>query len=183
MSNHLGIQSHFGHQNRKTKEVNLLNPCIMDTIFIKTHQTGAKYEKPHFFILSKGLNSGNEIHQHQKNNIKALIKPYHEPFTNSFVLVFQTEEQKEDIFWIAMSLWKSKFWMPFLSGSVIPFLSLYEFKKEFNPRATRLMREHELHKKNIQALKLLQEQENHHHKNIHLINELKNAIMMRYRNK
>ena len=43
------------------------------------------------------------------------------------------------------------------------------------------MREHELHKKNIQALKLLQEQENHHHKNIHLINELKKTIMMRYR--
>ncbi len=45
------------------------------------------------------------------------------------------------------------------------------------------MREHELHKKNIQALKLLQEHENHHYKNIHLINELKNAIMMRYRMK
>ena len=155
----------------------------MDTIFIKTHQPGAHYAKPHFFVLSKGLNSGNEIHQHQKNNIKALIKPSNEPFTNSFVLVFQTEAQKEDIFWIAMSLWKSKFWMSFLRGSVIPFLSLYEFKKEFNPKATRLMREHELHHKNIQALKLLQEQEAHHHKNIHLINELKNAIMMRYRRK
>ena len=168
MSNHLGIQSHFGHQNRKTKEVNLLNSCIMDTIFIKSHRAGMNYAKPHFFVLNKGLNSG---------------KPHHEAYTNSFVLIFQTEEQKEDVYWIAMSLWKSKFWHQYLRGSVIPFLSLYEFKKEFNPRATRLMREHELHKKNIQALKLLQEQENHHHKNIHLINELKNAIMMRYRNK
>ena len=55
----------------------------MDTIFIKTHQPGAHYAKPHFFVLSKGLNSG---------------KPQNEPFTNSFVLVFQTEAQKEDIF-------------------------------------------------------------------------------------
>ena len=78
----------------------------MDTIFIKTHQLGEKYDKPHFFVLSKGLNSG---------------KPQNEPFTNSFVLVFQTEAQKEDIFWIAMSLWKSKFWVPYLRGSVIPF--------------------------------------------------------------
>lgn len=138
----------------------------MDTIFIKTHQPRAKYDKPHFFILSKGLNSG---------------KPDNDPFTNSFVLVFQTEEQKENVYWIAMSLWKSKFWMPFLRGSVIPFLSLYEFKKEFNPKVTRLMREHELHQKNVNALKLLQEQENRFNKNIHLINELKNAIMMRYR--
>ncbi|UGS19852.1 DUF6943 family protein [Flavobacterium cyclinae] len=140
----------------------------MDTIFIKTHQPGAKYDKPHFFVLSKGLNSG---------------KPQNEPFTNSFVLVFQTEEQKENIFYVALSLWKTKFWHPFLKGSVIPFITLYDFKKEFNPKAARMMREHEQHLKHIQALKLLQEQENHHHKNIHLINELKNAIMMRYRMK
>ncbi len=44
------------------------------------------------------------------------------------------------------------------------------------------MREHELHHKNIQALKLLQEQEAHHAKNIHLINEIRNAIVLRYRN-
>lgn len=140
----------------------------MDTIFIKTHQSGAHYAKPHFFILSKGLNSG---------------KPQNEPFTNSFVLVFQTEEQKDNVYWIAMSLWKTKFWHPFLKGSVIPFITLYDFKKEFNPKATRMMREHEQNLKHMQALKLLQEQENHHHKNIHLINELKSAIMMRYRRK
>lgn len=166
MSNHLGFHSHIEQPKQEKKEVNLLNPCTMDTIFIKTHQTGAHYAKPHFFILSKGINSG---------------KPQNEPFTNSFVLVFQTETQKEDLFWITMILWKSKFWHQFLRGSVIPFLALHEFKKEFNPKVTRLLREHEQHQKNIQALKRLQEQENHHNKNIHLINELKNAIMMRYR--
>ena len=140
----------------------------MDTIFIKTHQPGAKYDKPHFFILSKGLNSG---------------KPDNGPFTNSFVLVFQTEEQKENIFYVALNLWKTKFWHSYLKGSVIPFITLYDFKKEFNPRATRLMREHELHHKNIQALKLLQEQENHFNKNIQLINEIRNTILMRYRRK
>ncbi len=46
-----------------------------------------------------------------------------------------------------------------------------------------MMREHELHKKNVQALKLLQEQENHFNKNIHLKKKKKNAIMMRYRMK
>lgn len=140
----------------------------MDTIFIKSHRADSKYDKPHFFVLNKGLNSG---------------KPHHEPFVNCFVLIFQTEAQKEDIFWITMSLWKSKFWHPFLRGSVIPFISLYDFKKEFNPKVTRLMREHELHQKNVQALKLLQEQENHFNKNIYLINELRNAILMRYRMK
>jgi hypothetical protein len=140
----------------------------MDTIFIKTHQPGAHYAKPHFFVLSKGLNSG---------------KPDNEPLTNSFVLVFQTEAQKEDIFWIVMSLWKTKFWHPYLKGSVIPFITLYDFKKEFNPKATRMMREHEQHLKNIQALKCLQAQEDQYNKNIHLINELRNTILMRHRRK
>ena len=135
----------------------------MDTISIKTHQTGAKYEKPHFFILSKGLNSGNKIHQHQKNNIKALIKPDHEPFTNSFVLVFQTEAQKEDIFWIAMSLWKSKFWMPFLRGSVIPFLSLYEFKSNaFNARTRATQKKHSSTKAAARTRKPLQQKHSPH---------------------
>ena len=43
------------------------------------------------------------------------------------------------------------------------------------------MREHEQHLKNVQALKLLQEKENNFNKNIHLINELKSAILLRYR--
>lgn len=140
----------------------------MYNYIIKSHRVGTHYAQPHFFVLNKGLNSG---------------RPQNEPFTNSFVLIFQTEEQKEDVFWIAMSLCKSKFWHPYLKGSVIPFLTLFEFKKEFNPKVVRLLQEHEQHLKNVQALKLLQEQENHHNQNIHLINELRNAILMRYRNK
>lgn len=140
----------------------------MYNYIIKTHAVGTLYTKPHFFVLNKGLNSG---------------KPQQEPFTNCFVIIFQNEEHKEDIFWIAMSLWKSKFWHPFLRCSVIPFIALQEFKKEFNPKVNRLLQEHELHKKNVQALKILQEQENHYAKNMHLINELRNAILIRYRMK
>ena len=120
----------------------------MDTIFIKTHQPGAHYAKPHFFVLSKGLNSG---------------KPSTEPFTNSFVLVFQTEAQKEDIFWIAMSLWKSKFWMPFLRGSVIPFLSLYEFKSNaFNARTRATQKKHSSTKAAARTRKPLQQKHSPH---------------------
>ena len=137
----------------------------MDTIFIKTHQPGAHYAKPHFFVLSKGLNSG---------------KPSNEPFTNSFVLVFQTEAQKEDVFWIAMSLWKSKFWHPFLKGSVIPFITLYDFKKEFNPQASLMLLEHEQHLKNVAALKLLEKKEKQYKEDIMLINDIRKAILYRY---
>ena len=50
-------------------------------------------------------------------------------------------------------------------------------------KVNRLLQEHEQHQKNVKALQLLQQQEAHHAKNMHLINELRNAILMRYHNK
>ena len=88
----------------------------MLNFIIKTHRVGTIYTKPHLFILNKGMNSG---------------KPQKEPFTNSFVLLFQNEDECESLFFIAYSLWKTKFWHQFLCGSVIPFLRLPDFKKEF----------------------------------------------------
>ena len=162
-------KSSLGNNQRLEKKEELtFNSLLMTNFIVKSHVVGKSYAKPHFFVLNKGLNSG---------------KPQNEPFTNSFVLIFQKEEDKEDVFWIASSLWKSKFWMPYLRGSVIPFLALYEFQKEFFPKVNRFLQEHEQHQKNVKALQLLQQQEAHHAKNIHLINELRNAILMRYRNK
>ena len=46
-------------------------------------------------------------------------KPQKEPFTNSFVVIFQNEEDCESIYFVAYSLWKTKFWHPYLVGSVI----------------------------------------------------------------
>jgi hypothetical protein len=102
---------------------------------------------------------------------------------NSFVLVFQTEEQKENVYWIAMSLWKSNFWHQFLCGSVIPFLRLSDFKKEFFPKAKIMMEEHEQHVKHIAALKLLEQKEKQFHDNINLINDMRRIILYRYCNK
>ena len=106
----------------------------MLNFIIKTHRQGTVYTKPHLFVLNKGMNSG---------------KPQNEPFTNSYVVIFQNEDDCENLYWIAFSLWKSKFWHQHLIGSVIPFLRLPEFKKEFNSKAAALMQEHEEHKKNV----------------------------------
>ena len=135
---------------------------------IKTHKPGTNYKQPHFFILNKGRNSG---------------KPQKESFTNSFVIICKTEAEVEDSFWIAFSLWKSKFWHQHLIGSVIPFIRLAEFQKEFISKSTQLMQEHEEHQKNIEALKLLEQQEKRFNQNINLINDLRKVILYRYCNK
>jgi hypothetical protein len=137
----------------------------MLNFIIKTHRVGTIYTKPHLFILNKGMNSG---------------KPQKEPFTNSFVIILQNQEELESLFFIAYSLWQTKFWHPFLVGSVIPFLRLPDFKNEFNPKASLMMSEHNEHIKNVAALKLLEQKEKQFHQNSNLINDLRKVILYRY---
>ena len=140
----------------------------MQNFIIKTHRVGTIYSKPHLFLLNKGMNSG---------------KPQKEPFTNSFVIIFQNEEDCESLFFIAYSLWQTKFWHQHLVGSVIPFLRLNDFKKEFFVRSKVMMQEHEEHVKHIAALKLLEEKEKQFHENINLINDMRRVILYRYCNR
>ena len=137
----------------------------MPSFIIKTHQPKTSYKGNQIFILNKGMNSG---------------KPQKEPFTNSFVINFATPEDAETIYWLAYSLWKANFWHQSLCGSVIPFLRIKEFKKEFISKVAELLLEHELHKTQIQALRLLELQENQFQKNILLINEMRKVILQRY---
>jgi hypothetical protein len=137
----------------------------MPSFIIKTHRVGTVYTKPHLFILNKGMNSG---------------KPQKASFTNSFVIILQNEEDLESIFFIAYSLWQTKFWHQYLVGSVIPFLRLPDFKNEFIPKASLMMSEHNEHLKNVAALKLLEQQEKQFHQNINLINDLRKVILYRY---
>ncbi|MBA4135266.1 MAG: hypothetical protein C0525_11125 [Flavobacterium sp.] len=137
----------------------------MTNYIIKSHRIGTSYARPHIFILNKGMNSG---------------KPNKEPYANSFVIIFQQEEDCENYYFVAFSLWQTKFWHQFLIGSVIPFLRLQDFKKEFNERAKTMMEEHEQHQKHIAALKLLEQKEKQFHENINLINEMRRVILYRY---
>ena len=137
----------------------------MTNFIIKSHRKDLQYTKPHLFILNKGLNSG---------------KPQKEQFTNSFVVIFENEQDCESIFWITYSLWQSKFWHQNLVGSVIPFLRISDFTKEFSRKADEMLQDFEQHQKDIQALKLLELKANQFHQNISLINDMRRVILHRY---
>ncbi|TRX01359.1 DUF6943 family protein [Flavobacterium gawalongense] len=137
----------------------------MLNFIIKTHQKETLYKGNQIFILNKGLNSG---------------KPQKVPFTNSFVIAFQNEEDAETVYWLAYSLWKAKFWDQSLCGSVIPFLRVLDFKKDFSTKVNEMLQEYELHKKQIQALRLLEQKEDQLHQNIVLINEMRRVILNSY---
>ena len=75
---------------------------------------------------------------------------------------------------------ESKFWHQSLVGSVIPFLRIEDFKKDFNSKVNEMLQEHELHKKQVQELRVLEQKEDQFQKNIILINELRRVILLRY---
>ena len=137
----------------------------MLNFIIKTHKKDIVYSKPHLFILNKGMNSG---------------KPQKEQFTNSFVLIFENEDDCESVFWVTFSMWKSKFWHRNLCGSVIPFLRITDFTKEFSAKADEMLQDFDQHKKDVETLRLLVLKEAQFHQNINLINDLRRVILHRY---
>ncbi len=132
---------------------------------MKHHASGTTYSNPHFFILNKGLNTG---------------KPMKQPCPNCFVIIFQCSEDYENMESICKSLWRVKFWHRFLIGSVIPYIRINDFSKNLTFRANEMMLDFEQHKKNVAALKLLEEKEQQFHQNINLINDLRRVILYRY---
>ncbi|MBU0942110.1 MAG: hypothetical protein KKD36_11845 [Bacteroidetes bacterium] len=137
----------------------------MPNFIVKTHKQNVIYSDYRIFILNKGLNSG---------------KPQKEPFTNSFVIIVQNQDDFETVYWLAYSLWKSNFWHISLCGSVIPFLRIGEFKKNFIPKITQLLSDFKQHQKHVDALRLLEKQEQHFQNNLTLINELRRTILHNY---
>lgn len=137
----------------------------MTNFIIKSHKPSTLYMGEVIFILNKGMNSG---------------KPLYEPCPNCFVLIFSTAEDKESYYWLAYSLWKAQFWHRHLVGSVISFLRIHDFKKEFDAKTRVMMEEHEEHEKNVKALRLLEAKESQFHKNLLLIADVKRAILHRY---
>lgn len=118
-----------------------------------------------FFILCKGLNSG---------------KPLKDPCTNCFVITAKDEEMKEFLFWLCWGLWQSKQFHYLLTGSVIPFIRIYEFKSLINEMALQSYQAKEKHVQSVQALQKLAALEKQYKQNLLLIQEAKKAIFHRF---
>ena len=132
---------------------------------LKHHRTGETYSNPHFFILNKGMNTGKLLEV---------------PCPNCFVISFYCSEDCEHMKAIISSLWRIKFWHQFLIGSVIPYIRIHDFSKNLMLKSNEMMQDFEKHKKNVAALKLLEEKEQQFHQNINLINDLRRVILYRY---
>lgn len=76
---------------------------------IKTHKMGSTYAAPHFFLLNKGEQSG---------------KPAEMYWSNCFVFLAETNEEKEFYFFVFLGLWELGFFKRALIGSVVPYIRI-----------------------------------------------------------
>ena len=79
---------------------------------IKTYK-GKLIQQPHFFILNKGMNTGS---------------PNFKPYANCFVLLAETDKERNDYYWLCYALWQTGKFRPRLIGSAIPFIHISDLK-------------------------------------------------------
>lgn len=137
----------------------------MQTLNIKSHRSGSTYQQPHFFILNKGNNSG---------------KPLTAPCPNCFVIQFNNEDEKEQVYWLLFGLWRSKAFHQFLCGSVIPFVNLKDVKDCIRAGYQKATETPEQFKKSVATLRSLEQMEAQYKQNLQLIAEAKQMVFYRY---
>lgn len=137
----------------------------MNIFSVKSHRQDVVYSMPHFFILNKGNNSG---------------KPLLSPCPNCFVIQFQSEEEKEQIYWLSYSLWQSKAFYPLLRGSVIPFVVLRDVKSCLLDGLNKANENPAQFGKAVAALRSLEAMEIKFRQNIKLVQDTKRMIFYKY---
>ena len=140
----------------------------MQIFIVKFVKLSEEIEKPHFFVLCKGMNSG---------------KPLNLRCQNCFCVICSSEEDKETLYWISFALWRSKAFHPYLSGSVIPFIHINDFKQLVQIRLKIVNSDNGAFTEVVKNLKLIEQSEKHFQENLRLMEELKQAYVYKYFNK
>lgn len=118
-----------------------------------------------FYILCKGLNSG---------------KPLDLPCPNSFVCKCNSQHQKDFYYWLIFGLWKVKHFYPFHKGTAIPFITIYDFKKEISKQSRTIEPIKDQFKNTIDKIKFLDEKEKSIRMYLTEIQSLKHAMIRRH---
>ena len=137
----------------------------MCTFILKSFSQKSEIKKPHFFILNKGNNSG---------------KPLTAPCANCFVIQFQNETEKEQVYWLLYSLWQSNAFYPFLRGSVIPFIVLRDVKSCLTAALNKVDENPAQFEKAVAALQSLEAMEKQNKQNLLLISQAKRMLFYKY---
>lgn len=133
----------------------------MRSVQLKTFNKNFNYEGHYFFILNKGLNSG---------------KPLKNACANCFICLADSEEEKEQLYWLCYGLWHSKVFHYYLKGSVIPYISIDQLSQCLSKSFLKSNENKQEFEKTIQLFKHLEKLEIQSEKNLQLIKDTRRAI-------
>lgn len=136
----------------------------MKTVQIKTYNVKSTHQVDHFFILSKGYNAG---------------KPMEYPCPNCFIVTGDNVEHKNKLFWICYLLWKSGSYLPFLCGSVIPFLRITDAAAHIERGLQKATQNPDEFDKAVLQLQTMMHSEKLLNMQLKLINEIKASIALK----
>jgi hypothetical protein len=140
----------------------------MSTFIVKSSTKKTETSKPHFFVLNKGLNSG---------------KPLQVPCPNCFIIQTESEEFKEELYWITFALWRTKAFHPYLIGSVIPFIRIGHYKQLIIEKLQLVQSNPLKFSETIKQLSFIEMKEKQLKENLKLIQDLKRTYVYNYFNK
>ena len=139
----------------------------MEKYHITAGRVVENQEKNCFYILCKGLNSG---------------KPLKAPCPNCFAVIASNEADLQTLYWLAFALWKGRKYEIYLTGSVIPFLRVTDFRKLISEHFEQATENHAELQKTVNALQLAEEKEQQLSNNLKLVRQLKVAYAHSYFN-
>ncbi len=120
--------------------------------------------RPHdLFILCKGLNSG---------------KPLAKPCPNCFVIHCRHLEEQQFYYALTFGLWKARYYHIYLTGSVIEFLTIADFKMIIEEKS-KLLQPAEFFK-TVEKVMLIEKHELAVREQLKLMAEIKFSLLRRH---
>ena len=143
----------------------ILNAHTMHSPKIYTYNVKNPHTAFEIYILCKGLNSG---------------KPLDKPCPNCFVIACSNQQQRDFYYTICFALWKAKYFHQWLTGSVIPFLRIDDFKKQLQCQAENLRSKEPSFSTTVDQIKAIEQKEKQMLQQLVLLQDLKKAMLYRY---
>ena len=138
---------------------------IMQSIKIYSFNTKNQVSQFDIFVLCKGLNSG---------------KPLNAPCPNSFVVACKSQADKDFYSTLLFGLWQIKYFQTFLTGSVIPFLRISDFKQVVKEQVSRVSIKPKDFIQDVEKVKLIEAKQKKIAEQMALLNDLKKALIYRH---
>ena len=133
----------------------------------KIHTFNPKNQTSDFdvYILCKGLNSG---------------KPLEKPCPNCFVIACKNSDDMDFYKTLSFGLWKAKHFHQFLTGSVIPFIRISDFKSTIKAQAEAVSKDKYAFVQDVHKVKLIERKEKQMYETLALLADVKKAMMYRH---